>query len=179
MSVDLKLTAGKERHVFAADKYQVGTLKLVPFSLNIGKIAVEETEKRVPQQHIKLKLRVGTVYTVVVAAASTPKPDKSANPLKKELIVPYWLVRSTGDKEKANMHHSTMTEEAVMIPILQNSRVLQEGDELFVHKEEIEAKTESLAPAPKPAARAPPRSKRVGSTVGTRLNQPKKKAMKR
>ena len=90
------------------------------------------------------------------------------------------------------MHYSTMkctmsfsagkeesSDEAIVVPIMQNSRTLEEGDELFVYKEEIGAKAESLAPAPTPAARAPPRSKRVGSTVGTRLNQPKKKAMKR
>ena len=91
----------------------------------------------------------GTTYTVVILAASAPKPDKSANPLSNELIVPYWLVRSTWDKQKANMHHCTMlctmsitsgpqsAEETVEIPILQNSRVLNEGDELFAYNEAI------------------------------------------
>ena len=189
VSVDLKLTAGKERHVFAADKYQAGTLKLVPYSSNIAQVAVKGTEKRTPGQHIQLTLKT---YTVVVVAASAPKPDKSMHPLGHELIVPYWLVRPTCSREQANMHYSSMkctlslatgkedsADEAIVVAIMQNSRVLKEGDELFVHKEEIGAKAESLAPAPTPAARAPPRSKRVGSTVGTRLNQPKKKAMKR
>ena len=141
-------------------------------------------------------LRVkGTVYAVVVAAASAPRPDKSADPLKKELIVPYWLVRTTGDKEKANMYYSTMkctmsiaagkeesAEDAVMIPILQNSRVLNEGDELFTNKEAIEPPKESLAPAPKQEA-APSASKRLysgrGPQSGKLLDQPKKKARKR
>ena len=193
MSVDLKLTAGKERHLVAADKYQVGTLKLVPYSSNILHVVVEGAEKRVSQPHIQLKLRMSmTTYTIVFAAAPTPKPDKSIHPLGKELIVPYWLGRPTCSREQANMHYSSMkctlslttgkedsADEAIVVPIMQNSRTLEEGDELFVYKEEIGAKTESLAPAPKPAARAPSGSKRVGSTVGKWPNQPKKKAMKR
>ena len=51
VSVDLKLTAGKERHVFAADKYQAGTLKLVPYSSNILHVVVEGAEN-VYRSHI-------------------------------------------------------------------------------------------------------------------------------
>ena len=40
---------------------------------------------------------------VTIAAASALRPDKSSKPLSKNIIVPYWLVRSTSDKEKANM----------------------------------------------------------------------------
>ena len=187
--VDLKLTAGKERHVFAARAYQAGALKLVPYSSNILHVVVGGAEKRVSQPHIQLKLRTRmsvTTYTIVFAAAPAPKPDKSIHPLGKELIVPYWLVRSTGVKEQANMHYSTMKwtmsfsagkeesfDEAVVVPILENSRVLKEGDELFVYKEPA-----SLALAPLPEA-APSGSKRAKATVGKRLYQPKKKAMKR
>ena len=191
-SVDLKLTAGRDRHVFAAGKYQAGTLKLVPYSPHIHNVAVEGQEKRANGGHIKLLLRVkGSAYAVVVAAASAPRPDKSANPLKKELIVPYWLVRTTGDNEKANMQLSQMkctvsvaagkdesAEDSIMIPILQNSKVLNEGDELMTYKEAIVPPKESLAPAPKQEA-APSASKRARPTVGKRLNQPKNKGMKR
>ena len=145
VSVDLKLTAGRDRHVFAADKYQAGTLKLVPYSWYISGVAIEGQEKPHSQPHIRLKLRIkGIAYIVTITAASAPKPTKSSKPLAKELIVPYWLVRSTSDKEKANMHHSTMmctmmctipqcesAEETVMVPTLVNTKVLQEGDELF------------------------------------------------
>ena len=127
-----------------------------------------------------------TTYTIVFAAPPAPKPDKSIHPLGKELIVPYWLVRSTGVKEQANMHYSTMKctmsfsagkegplDQAIVVPILENSRVLNPCDELFVYKEPA-----SLAIVPLPEA-APSGSKRARATVGKRLYQPKKKAMKR
>ena len=129
-------------------------------------------------------------YIVAIVAAPPPKPDKSATPLRKDLIVPYWLVRTTSDKDKANVKYGTLksttaigigneewAEEAITIPVLVNSKVLDEGDELLVSKEESKTKAESLAPAPKPEA-APPGSKRVRPTAVKRLYQPLKKARK-
>ena len=129
-------------------------------------------------------------YIITIAAPPPPKPDKSATPLRKDLIVPYWLVRTTSDKDKANMKDGTLkstttigigneewAEEAIIIPVLVNSKVLEEGDELLVYKEDGKNKAESLAPAPKPEA-APSGSKRVMPTAVKRLNQPKKKARK-
>ena len=69
------------------------------------------------------------------------------------------------------------TEEAIMIPILQNSKLIHEGDELVMYIEKKLEKPETLAPAPKPEAA--PSQKRKIQTAPTRLNQPKKKAMKR
>ena len=153
---------------------------------------------------LKIKMR-GTAYTVVVSAASAPKPDKSNNPLGSQLVVPYWLVRPTLDRDKANMHMGTLkstltiavgkdgndsAEEAVMIPILVNHKAIQDGDELVVYKDD-DTKKESLAPAPKPAPKPepapepkpapkqeppPPGHKRSMPVSRSRLTRPAKKA---
>ena len=156
-----------------------------------------------PGQYIQLKIRQkavgGTAYIATFSAASAPKPDKSSKPFAKELIVPYWFVRSTGDKERANMHYTTMkctvaitagkeeaNDEHVLIPILQNLKPLKEGDELLIYHE-VEVKTFTIEPAaaesaPKPHAPATSQSpkKRAAVIAPKRLHQPpQKKAMKR
>jgi len=114
----------------------------------------------------------GTKYIVTIAAASAPRPDKSNKPLSKDLIVPYWLVRPTTDKQTANMQIATMKstvtiaagdkespEEAIMIPIMENFKALKAGDELLVYKGPTHVAAEPLAPAPK----AVPASKPVAA----------------
>ena len=66
--------------------------------------------------------------------------------------------------------------EAAMIPIMQNTKELQEGDELVVYKEES-LRRQTLAPASTPNA-APSAKKRAMPPAVKRLNQPKKKGMK-
>ena len=136
-------------------------------------------------------MKGGSAYTITFMAAPAPKPDVKFNePLANELIVPYWLVRTTNNSEKANMHLSTMkctiatgaskeesTDEAITIPILQNSKLIHEGEELFIYDEGKPEKQETLAPAPKPAAA--PSQKRKAPSAPKRLNQPNKKARKR
>ena len=67
----------------------------------------------------------------------------------------------TDDKDRANMHHSTLkckmsieaggqTNDAVLIPILQNSKVVKEGEELLVFDEKLFVKKQkplSLLPS--------------------------------
>ena len=154
-------------------------------------------------QHIQLKIPMkefgGIVHIVTFSAASAPKPDKSSKPFAKELIVPFWLVRSTGDKDRANMHYTTMkctvaitagkeeaNDEQILIPILQNSKQLKEGDELLIYHEQ-EVKTFTIEPAaaesaPKPQVPATSQSpkKRAAVIAPKRLHQPPpKKAMKK
>ena len=138
-------------------------------------------------------------YEVVFSAAAAPKADKSmSKPFAKEILVPYWMVQSTNNKEAANMQESTLKfkmtmatdnedepsiDECVKIPILTNTKPVQVGDELIVYKGPVSVTPQTLPPAApaakrlnQPKAAAP--KKRV-APVATRLNQPKKKAMKR
>ena len=127
-----------------------------------------------------MKEFTGNVFNATFSAASAPKAD-ATTAFAKELIVPFWLVRSTGDKDRANMHRSTLVckmsiaagkEEGVCdpvpVPILQNTKVLQEGDELLVYDSGLVTPKFSLEPQVQPTQKmaAPPK----------RLHQPPKKA---
>ena len=160
---------------------------MVPYSGNLNNVAVEGKEKVPTGPHIQLKLPMkefgGIVHIVTFSAASAPKADKSSKPFAKELIVPFWLVRSTGDKDRANMHRSTMkstmaitagkeetNEEPVLIPILQNLKPLKEGDELLKY-DGLEMKTFTIEPAaaesaPKPHVPATSQSPQKGGCGG-------------
>ena len=108
-------------------------------------VAVEGKVKVPPGAHVKIeapqKETGGDTFAVIIAAASTPKPDKSNKPCAKAVVVPYWLVRQTDDKDRANMHRSTLScktafttgkkataDDAILMPILQNSKVVNEGE---------------------------------------------------
>ena len=109
-------------------------------------------------------------YVVVFSAESAPRP-----PVNRELIIPYWLVRSTSQKEKANMRHSTLTvrltsstdakandiaQETVTIPILQNVKMIEEDEELVAYRDSPASHAETKRAKP----------------FWRRLYQPKKKA---
>ena len=96
-------------------------------------------------------------------------------------------MRSTDDKDRANMHVSSLkctmsigagkeetVEEPVMLPCMQNSKAVKEGDELLVFSERVGKPVETIEPKP-----APPAKKRKNLGAAKRLHQPKKKAMKR
>ena len=194
VAVDMKLIKGRDRHLFAACNYQTGTLKLVPYSQNLYNVAAEGKEKVPSGPNVQIKVRQmghgGSTFTATFSAASAPKKDDtSSKPFAKELLVPFWLVRSTGDKDRANMHHSTLKctlpvqagkEEtgcdAVIIPILQNSKAVKEGDELLVFNGDLVKPIHSI----EPSVPAPPQPlQKRKSSVPKRLNQLKRKAMKR
>ena len=92
-----------------------------------------------------MKLLWKETYTCTFNAASAPKQDiKSSMPFANALIIPFWLVRTTDDPSHANMQHATFKsiwtmsigkEEAqrttVTIPIMQNSRLVNVGEELL------------------------------------------------
>ena len=73
-------------------------------------------------------------------------------PLVKELIVPFWLVRTTADRGLANMGRSTLkcgkesNGDKVLIPILHNLIPLQEGDELLIY-DRLKVTPEPLDPS--------------------------------
>ena len=82
-----------------------------------------------------MKEHGGTTFLATFAAASAPKVGTSSQPLAKELIVPFWLVRTTADRGLANMELSTLNctgsfytacgeeykGDSVLIPILHNT----------------------------------------------------------
>ena len=186
--VDMKFINGKDRHVFAAAKYPAGGLKLVSYSGNLYNVAVEGKEKVPSGAYIQLKIRMkevtGHVFTATFTAASAPKAD-ATTAFAKELIVPFWLVRSTSDKERANMHRSTVPYKAsmatgkeestcdpVQVPILQNTRPLKEGEELLTYSE-VEVPKHSIEPQVPAIAQSP--RKRAAASAPTAVQPPPKK----
>ena len=56
--VDIKLTGGLHKHIFAADKYSAGQLKLVPYSASFSTVHVAEAKQPVGKDvcfDVKLK----------------------------------------------------------------------------------------------------------------------------
>ena len=66
-------------------------------------------------------------------------------------------------------------DETVKIPILQNTKLVQVGDELIVYKGPASVTPQTLPPAAPPRTAAP---KKRNAPLAKRLNQPKKKAMR-
>ena len=105
VNVDMKTTASKVKHIFAGEKYQTGQLKLVPYSPSIFNAAVEGKEKTPNSQFIQIKIRLTKDFTVTFG----PSPiGTSYTQAKKQLVVPYWLLGATGDKDRANMQPATL-----------------------------------------------------------------------
>ena len=133
---------------------------------------------------------IGAVIATL-AAASAPKAHPTTG-FAKEFIVPFWLVRSTGDKALANMDRSTIvcklsiaagkeenTCEPVLVPILHNTRPVKEGEELLTFDDQLVKATHSMEPieAEVPAAARSP-NKRAAVSAPRRLYQPQKEAMR-
>jgi len=137
------------------------------------------------QLKIQMKECTGNVFIATFTAASAPKAD-ATTAFAKELIVPFWLVKATGDKDRANMHRSTVvyktsmatgkeegTCDPVLVPILQNTRPLKEGEELLTYDGDMEAATHSMPQVP--AITQSPK-KRTAAPAPTTVQPPKKKA---
>ena len=147
VNVDLKVTGSREKHIFASVKYQTGALKLVPYTTRILDTAVEGKEKTPNGNFIKIKVQEqGKTYAVTFGPATFNKPSTENHyaHFRKQLLVPYWLVGSTGDRDCANMELSTIkcpmpiaakdetVDDEVTIPILRNFKVVKENEELLV-----------------------------------------------
>ena len=170
--LDIKLCKGslKERHIFASKKYEKNALKLVPDSQNHTGVVLQRDAKAPKgdtiQMQMKLKEHGGEIFIANFAAASAPKVDASSHPLAKELIVPFWMVRTTADKGLANMERSQLKSTLsytpggdeckggeVIIPILTNFRVIKETEELLVYSSQQVTPAVSIEPQP-PAKRS-------------------------
>ena len=167
-NVDIRQKAGRHMHVFAAADCAPGTMKLIPYSSNVSHTNRDgdNNTKKPSGAHVRFTLQMksgAAKYEVVFTAASAPKPDKSAaKPFAKELLVPYWMVQSTNNKEAANMQQSRLTlhmtlgtdnedepsiDESVKIPILINTKPVQVGDELIVYRGPASVTPQTLPPA--------------------------------
>ena len=95
------------------------------------------------------------------SAASAPNVGTSNQHFATELIVPFWLVRYTADKDLANMDRSTLKctcsftaggeeskGDAVLIPILQNTKAVKEGVELLIYDSNLATPTVRLESPP-------------------------------
>ena len=158
---------------------------------------IEGREKVPSGPHVQIKVLQGETgggtFIATFSAASAPKADKSSSkPFEKSILVPYWLVQYTDEQDRANMHRSTLkctmsmtagkdetSVDAVIIPILQNSKVVKPGDELLVFGDKLVKPAEYIEPAPKPDQPAPSSKKHTLTAAAKKSSQPKKKAMTR
>ena len=109
---------------------------------------------------MQLKIRSHKETFVVTFSPANFKPDpQKPRDNEKQLVVPFWMVRATGDKDRANMAMSTIkctmncqvgkheaAEESVLIPILQNTKCIKENEELLVFNEALVETTVSIDP---------------------------------
>ena len=95
-----------------------------------------------------------------------PITTKRVDSTDRRYITPYWIVETTPDPGQANMEHSTMAatvvskckdagEKIVMqVPVLQNTKMLNPGDELLLHKPALkQTQDDGHRPAPPPPKR--------------------------
>ena len=154
--VDLKLTYGRHRHVFAAAEYEAQQLTLVPYSTAVYNVAVEGNEKATTAKSIVIKFQQGETYIVTLTPDNLPKAEKSSKPYGKAVIVPFWHVQGTSEKSSANMQHSTLEckmsiatgsetagNDVARIPILTNSKALKVGDELLLFEKGLKKRKPS------------------------------------
>ena len=150
--VDVKIKGNDTQLVFASGNHPIGQLKLVPFSKAVN-VAVEWKVKYGGLE-IKVLGPEGVTYVATVQQVGIGKPDRSKRkPLEKTLVAPYWLIRCVQDKNMANMRKATIacimttaagdetTSQRVTLPILQNVKALEEGDELVLFVEPVVPKT--------------------------------------
>ena len=109
VAVNVKLTKDRNRPVFAADKYPIGGLKLVPYSSNLHSVAVEGKEKVHKGPHIRLKIPLndfgGRAHIVTFSAESARKAEQS-----NEFLAPF-LVRAVHRGQRACKHAPLDSEE--------------------------------------------------------------------
>ena len=137
--------------MFAAQSYQAGQLKLVPYSTCTS---LYEEGAKLPPLRSTVQVTMpstekGGKDIIMVVMPRWPDQDTLTRIFTNSLIVPYWLARDTGDPDRGNMHQSTLkfmssftagkeaVQNPIVIPILQNSRALAEGDELLVYSEAL------------------------------------------
>ena len=124
--------------------------------------AAEGKDRKPNNAYVQLRIRSQKETFVVTFSPVNFKPDvQKPRDNEKQLIVPYWLVRATGDKDRANMAMSTIkctmncqvgkheaAEESVSIPILQNTKCIKENEELLVFNEAHVETVVSIDPTP-------------------------------
>ena len=145
------------------------------YSGNLYNVAVEGKEKEPSGAYIQLKIRMKEcidVFIATVSAASAPTAN-TTTAFANELIVPFWMVRSTGDKDRANMQHSTLWCPTSIVPILQNTRPLKEGEELLIFNGDFTEQTHSIEPQVPTTTQSA--KKGTAASAPTAAQPPKKK----
>ena len=183
-NVDIKVTANRTRHIFAGEKYQNGQLKLVAYSPSVFNAAAEGKDRKPSNAYVQLKVRSQKETFVVTFSPVNFKPDpQKPRDNEKQLVVPFWMVRATGDKDRANMAMSTIkctmncqvgkheaAEESVLVPILQNTKCIKENEELLVFKESLMETVMSIETTPSKKGSLSSAGKRPLSNAGKRPN---------
>ena len=154
-----------QRGVIVKDNVKSGELRLVPMSPNIGVAA----KANIPTIPIACGEMVDDQHAFILPKIHNKKDETLVS--AEDYVVPFWYVRSTIDKEKANVHITSSTVECTMntavgtvktniaVPIMCNTRALKADIELLTYK--AEALT-NLDPRKReaPAASAPSSDKR-------------------
>ena len=124
------------RGVFCTIKMKVGSIKLVPFTINVmmaTSMTSAVAKSALAFGHEFSSPNGGSLYGFLAPPRLVLSEDKDA------LVVPYWIVRTTPDSAQGNCEYSTVKiigsdKIAYNVPILTNSRALNVDEELVLYK---------------------------------------------
>ena len=177
--VKMVVAPAASRKVLANADLAVGQLLLSPMSPNVN--IAKDANVKVPTSAVGLGVVMTHPQTgfachgfvspprfdtgVCTATLTTGHP---ASKKPSEYMVPFWVVRTTSDRTKANTclrveQRNAMAQEhsvAYDLPVMVNSAPIKSGEEILLYKNDKEQRKYMVPkPSPKPAARAPPAAK--------------------
>ena len=156
--------------VFAVAKIKAKELKLVPRSLAVALSPTKPTHPNHMGEVAKDPSKGAPLYGVIQPQFPSAESLKQGNPQ----LTPYWFVETTSDTSMVNLEYASMAvavltsckdddDKAVMhVPVLQNTKAIDIGDELFVFKP-LQGKNRDDGDRPPPP---PPKRKQGGRGRG-------------
>jgi len=128
------------RGVSVNKAFPIGQMTLVAFTTSINKVG----SAKLPDDHVYMRDVHGPMHGLdqidvcltpmrqgppdpAAAASTTTKP-------KAPIVVPYWFVRPTSEKDKANVEPGCTFENNISVPVYVNIKPLKKGQELLVYK---------------------------------------------
>lgn len=119
-------------------------LKFVAIGI-VSKVKKQEQ----PEQDQKFQLQHIAKHKGEEWSISSWKQDHTFDQGSQNHLNPYWWVKPCEDEEAANMEFATVTQDGVILPVLQNSKPLAAKEQLFYYKPKKEAAISSQGPAAK------------------------------
>lgn len=127
------------RGVLVNKAFMVGQMTLVAFTTSINQVG----SAKLPDEHVYMRDVHGPMHgldqidvylTPLRQGPPDPAAERSHSKPKAPIVVPYWFVRSTSEKDKANVEPGCTFEYNISVPVYVNIKPLKKGQELLVYK---------------------------------------------